>query len=82
MLHPSTGPAYAAHSPATGRSVRAYEELIEAECVAAERLLARRPVPATLARRPGWVDGIVATLRWAWRRDAPAPLQIAAHDVG
>jgi hypothetical protein len=39
--------------------------LIEAECLAAERLLARRPVPPTLARRPGWIEGIVATLQWA-----------------
>ncbi len=77
VLRPGTGAPHAAYSPATGRSARAYEELIEAECVAAERLLARRPVPPTLARRPGWIEGIVATLRWAWRRTGPAPLQLA-----
>ena len=82
VLRPGTGPPQAAYSPATGRSARAYEELIEAECVAAERLLARRPVPPTLRRRPGWIEGIVATLRWAWRRSAPPPLEIAERDTG
>ncbi len=82
VLRPEAGPPHAAYSPATGRSARAYEELIEAEYVAAERLLARRPVPPTLARRPGWIEGIVATLRWAWRRTGPAPLQLADHGAG
>ena len=53
VLRPGPGPPQAADSPATGRSARAYEELIEAECVAAERLLGRRPIPPTLLRRPG-----------------------------
>ncbi|HWH99371.1 MAG TPA: hypothetical protein VNT27_03500 [Propionibacteriaceae bacterium] len=53
VLRPGPGPPQAAYSPATGRSARAYEELIEAECVAAERLLGRRPIPPTLLRRPG-----------------------------
>ena len=75
VFRPECGPPQQAYAPATGRSARAYQELIEAECVAAERLLARRPMPPTLGRRPGWVEGIVATLRWAWRRSAPAPLQ-------
>lgn len=74
------GPAQNAHAPATGRSARAYEELIDAECLAAERLLAQ-PTPTTL-RRPGWIEGIAATLRWAWRRTAPAPLDIAGHATG
>ena len=82
VLRPGTGPPQAAYSPATGRSARAYEELIEAECVAAEQLLARRPVPPTLRRRPGWIEGIVATLRWAWRRSASPPLEIAERDTG
>ena len=82
VLRPDTGPPQAAYSPATGRSARAYEELIEAECVAAERLLARRPIPPTLLRRPGWIEGIVATLCWAWRRSEPPPLEIAERDTG
>ena len=82
VFRPEHGPRQTASSPATGRSARAYEELIEAECLAAERLLLRHPVPPTLARRPGWIDGIVATLRWAWRRSAPPPLQVADLGVG
>jgi hypothetical protein len=82
VLRPGTGPPQAAFSPATGRSARAYEELIEAECVAADRLLARRPIPPTLRRRPGWIEGIVATLRWAWHREEPPPLEIAERDTG
>lgn len=74
VLRPTTGAPHLAYSPATGRTARAYEELIDAECVAAERLAARRPRPATLARRPGWIEGIVATLAWAWRHEGPVPL--------
>lgn len=61
-----------AESPVTNRSARAYEELIEAECLAAELLPNRRP---GLARRqPGWSDGVRVTLSWAWRRQGPPPL--------
>lgn len=59
-------------SPATGRIVGAYEELIEAEYLAAEGLdLARRDL---VEHRPGWCEAIRATLRWAWRCNGPAPL--------
>lgn len=55
-------------------AVLAYEELIEVEYLAAEQLDVRRPdLPAS---RPGWCEGIRATLRWAWRRSGPAPLPI------
>lgn len=79
---PESGPRQDAYSPATGRSARAYEELIEAECVAAELLLMRRPPPRWLLRRPGWIEGISATLDWAWRRTAPMPLQVDKVDTG
>lgn len=59
-------------SPATGRSVRAYEELIEAEYLVAEGLDSTRP--DLVEHRPGWCEGIRATLRWAWRCNGPAPL--------
>lgn len=75
VVRPATGAPHLSYSPATGRMARAYEELIDAECVAAERLAARRPRPATLARRPGWIEGIVATLAWAWRHEGPVPLR-------
>lgn len=75
VLRPATGASHLAYSPATGRTARAYEELIDAECVAAERLAARRPQPTTLARRPGWIEGIVATLAWVWHREGPVPLR-------
>ena len=76
VFRPASGPRQDACSPATGRSARAYEELIEAECVAAERLLLRRPPPRSLLRRPGWIEGIDATLRWAWRCAGPPPLDV------
>ncbi|GAA4895645.1 hypothetical protein [Actinomycetospora straminea] len=59
-------------APATHRTALAYEELIEAEFLAAERLAETRP---ELTRsRPGWCEGVRATLRWAWRRQGPPPL--------
>lgn len=64
-----------ASSPATGRMARAHEELIEAELLAAELLSARDPRPARLSRRPGWIEGIVDTLRWAWLHDGAPPLR-------
>ncbi|MFB9384472.1 hypothetical protein ACFFTK_15140 [Pseudonocardia petroleophila] len=82
VFRPATGPQQDAVSPVTGRSARAYEELIEAECVAAERMLARHPQPPTMRRRPGWVPGITATLRWAWLASGRAPLATAGLDAG
>jgi hypothetical protein len=66
-----------APAPATRRRVRAYEELIEAEYLAAEQLDVRRP---DLTRhQPGWCEGIRATLRWVWRREGPRPLAAVAR---
>lgn len=70
------GPWRMAVSPATRREASAYEELIEAECLAAERMLFRRPVDPWVRERPGWMEGILATLRWAWRHDGPPPLDV------
>ena len=67
-----TGHAFPARSPVTGSTALAYEERIEAEYLAAEQLDVRRPDLA--ASRPGWCEGIRATLRWAWRHSGPAPL--------
>lgn len=65
-----------ADAPVSHRSSRAYEELIEAELLAAEKLALQRPVPAWLAQRPGWCEAVCATLRWAWRRNGPPPLRV------
>lgn len=66
-------------SPATRRRALAYEELIEEEFLAAQDLEQRRP---DLASRPGWCDGVRATLRWAWRAEGPPPLKLPATAHG
>ena len=68
-----------AMSPVGKREVRAYEGLVEAEFLAAERLTDRRP--DLIEHRPGWCEGIAATLRWAWRHDGPPPLPSALSAV-
>lgn len=82
IVRPDAGAHHPAYSPATGRMARAYEELIDAELVAAERLAARDPRPARLVRRPGWIEGIVDTLTWAWRHAGPPPLQLDESRTG
>lgn len=61
-------------APVTRSCATAYEELIEAECVAVELLPVRQP--DLVAERPGWCEGIRATLWWAWRGEGPAPLAV------
>jgi hypothetical protein len=63
-----------APSPVSGREVVAYEELIEAEYLAAEQLGQR--CPDLVKHRPGWCEAIPATLRWAWRHEGPAPMPV------
>jgi len=63
-----------APSPVGGREVLAYEELIEAEYLAAEQLGQR--CPDLVEHRPGWCEAMAATLRWAWRHEGPAPLPV------
>lgn len=72
---PGTGAHRLTRSPATKRARVAYEELIEAEYVAAESLEQRRPDIAE--HEPGWCEGVRTTLRWAWRRSGPPPLEVA-----
>lgn len=71
-----------ARAPVTERSASACAELIAAECVAAEKLLFRRPVPAWVRNQPGWLEGVVATLAWAWRRTGPPPIAVADRVPG
>ena len=61
-----------ARSPVGDRMTRATEDSIEAEYQAAELMAMRRPW--LLEQRPGWCEGIRATLRWAWRNEGPPPL--------
>lgn len=80
-VRPAAGPWRMAPSPVTRRQVSAYEELIDAECLAAEKMLLRQPVPVWVQNRQGWVEAILATLNWAWRRTAVAPIDVG-HRVG
>lgn len=76
---PVSGPWYPARSPVTKRQNLAYEELIQAEAVAADVLEAKEPRPRWLLARPGWSEGIAATFRWAWLRTGPAPVELQQH---
>ncbi|MCE3551339.1 hypothetical protein LWC33_07720 [Pseudonocardia sp. RS11V-5] len=60
-------------SPITHRSRPAFEELIEAEYVAAVGMEAQPPEERLYGDRPGYVEAVAATLRWAWRRSGPVP---------
>jgi hypothetical protein len=75
-VRPRTGSWYVAPAPITQRSASAYEELIEAEYLAAETLSLRQPPPAWLSKQPGWLDGVLAMFAWAWRRSARPPLDL------
>lgn len=74
IVEPKTDPWHLAPSPVTRRIQVAYDDLIEGECLAAEQLAENRPVPARLMSRPGWIEAVVATLNWAWRRHGSSPL--------
>ena len=78
-MRSTTGPGALARSPVMRRAVVAYEELIEAEYLAAELLEERRP--DLIRSRPGWCEAVRATLRWAWRRQGPPPIDLSAMTV-
>ncbi|GAA4963046.1 hypothetical protein GCM10025792_00980 [Pseudonocardia tropica] len=67
-----------ASAPITSTSRTAQEELIEAEYLAAETLAARPAPPDWLARQPGYLAAVCATLRWAWRGVGSPPV-LADH---
>ena len=69
-----------AWAPVTERSGLAHEELIGAELLAAEVQAIRNP--GGIDGRPGWLEGIVATLRWAWIGSSVAPLELPSTNVG
>jgi hypothetical protein len=80
-IRPNNGPWYMASAPVTKREGFAYEELIEAECLQVETLLTRRPAHVWLHTRPGFVQGVLATFCWAWRRTAGPPLDPARNSA-
>jgi hypothetical protein len=73
---PEDGP----RGPATQRSYRAMPESIELECSEADRLARLSPRPPWLAGRRDWLDGVRATLDWAWRRTGPPPFEAALSE--
>ncbi len=80
IVRPSAGPRRLARSPILRNTAAAHEELLEAEYLDAEVLDVRRP--DLLEYRPGWCEGIRATLRWAWRHSGPPPIDVPAPDHG
>lgn len=71
---PPWGRPHPAEAPASRTRASAYEELIEAEYLAAERF--EELYPHRAERMPGWGDGVRATLRWAWRGQGPPPIEV------
>lgn len=67
---------YPARPPVSRHEHTAYEELIQAELLAAEKL--ELAPPPMYQEKPGRIEGICATLRWAWARTAPAPIEVQA----
>jgi hypothetical protein len=67
-----------AHAPITRTTRKAYEELVVAETEAAERAVARGGMPG----RPGFAEGALATLSWAWRRSGVPPIEAAQAQAG
>ena len=69
-----------ARAPRTRRARAAHEELIAAELMAAE--VAAMRYPGGLEGRPGWLEGILATLQWAWSGSTRAPLDVPSTSTG
>jgi len=80
VVRPASGPRHLARPPVSRHDERAYEELIEAEYLAAELLDVRRP--DLVGSRPGWCEAIRTTLRWAWRRSGEPPIVAPARSAG
>lgn len=64
-------------SPVTGMPDKAYEEMIAEETQAAEQV-----VVDSLPGKPGFVDGVLATLNWAWRRSGVPPIEVDNAKAG
>jgi len=59
------------------RTAKAYEGLIAEETQAAEQATI-----GSLPGRPGFVDGAMATLAWAWRRSGVPPIEVPKQLAG
>ncbi|MEU0093894.1 hypothetical protein [Kribbella sp. NPDC006257] len=66
-----------AYAPITHTTARAIEELIEEETQAAERWIGRE-----WPNCPGYVEGVVATLAWTWRRSGVPPIEVEHAQTG
>jgi hypothetical protein len=66
-----------AAAPITGHEDIPYEEPIAAETVKAESWIGREWPGA-----PGYVDRVVTTLQWAWRRSGRAPIEVSGRLAG
>lgn len=60
-----------AYAPITQVTTRAIEELIEEETQAAEMWIGRE-----WPNCPGYVEGVMATLAWTWRRSGVPPIEV------
>ena len=69
-----------ARAPLTRRARMAHEEMIATELMAAEVAAIRHP--SGIEGRPGWLEGILATLRWAWSGSTKAPLEMPSTSTG
>jgi hypothetical protein len=69
-----------ARAPVTRGANLSHEELIQAELLAAELQALRHP--GGIEGRPGWLEGIVATLQWAWAGTSVAPLDVPSTNAG
>lgn len=74
IYRPPWGRPHPAEAPVSRTRESAYEELIEAEYLAAERF--EELYPHRADRLPGWGDGVRTTLRWAWRGQGPPPIEV------
>ena len=69
-----------ARAPVTRGTRLAHEELIEEERLAAEVQAIRHP--SGIEGRPGWLEGIVATLKWAWAGSSAPRLDMPLTNAG
>lgn len=76
--YPSGPVRQRAYPPITRIEDKAYEELVERETQAAERSVVRGGLPG----RPGFVEGALATLAWAWRRSGEPPIEVERAKTG
>lgn len=80
VVRPASGQRRVARPPVSRHDEPAYEELIEAEYLAAELLDERRP--NLVESRPGWCEATRATLRWAWRSSGMPPIDVSVRAAG